>query len=178
MVKNSVPTITRYGRDPLVDLELANKRYVDNKQGGKTFAAIVKSVDEIINNSSTLQDDDELFFEAKANKAYFVSFFLIQHSESSAPNFKTGWSIPSGATMIDGASPISYRGTTGAVFVTDSTVAKTLTTSLGSRSNGFCFQLLIGATAGTVNFQWAQGNATAEDSTCQRGATLLVWESA
>ena len=43
MVKNKFPTLTRYGRTPLEDLELANKAYVDSAGGQSNTASNVGS---------------------------------------------------------------------------------------------------------------------------------------
>jgi len=36
----SLPLVTRFGADPLLDLEVANKRYVDNSAGGINSAVV------------------------------------------------------------------------------------------------------------------------------------------
>jgi len=76
----SLPLVTRFGANPRLDLELANKQYVDTS-GGLTFAKVVKAVTQTVNDSTVLVDDDELLASLEANKTYcFLLFIYIQSS--------------------------------------------------------------------------------------------------
>jgi len=49
----SFPLVTRFGADPIKDLELANKRYVDNAGGGVDIGCkVTKSADQSIANTT------------------------------------------------------------------------------------------------------------------------------
>jgi len=47
----SLPLVTRFGADPLLDLEVANKRYVDNSTGGGGFWVTGSTLSQVnVNN--------------------------------------------------------------------------------------------------------------------------------
>jgi len=171
----SLPLVTRFGADPLLDLEIANKRYVDNSGGGgKTFAAITKSVEQIVNNSSTFVDDDELFFAATASKVY--GFYLVIHLISGGtPDIKTKFTLPSGAVgTISGAG--LQGGTAGASQ--DITVSDFHATNNTNQNLAFVGRIIMDTTAGNCNLQWAQNVATASNTKVLAGSYLIVWEIA
>jgi len=171
----SLPLTTRFGADPLLDLELANKQYVDNSSGGGlTFAKVVKSVDETIQSNSTLFDDAELFFTPNINKIYTLFLFLFSNS-GTTPDMKIRLTVPSGATairtnnfwqgdinraMLDWTTTISLSGSaTLDLFITQVGIVR------------------MGGTAGTVNLQWAQNTSNGGDTTMYGGSLLVAYES-
>jgi len=175
----SLPLTTRFGADPLVDLEIANKRYVDNSSGGSglTFARVVKSVDEIVNNSSTLQDDDELLFTPTVNKIYFIMLFLFNSSNSTA-DFKGLCSIPTGATSTRMFENGIWRELPTLQATESSTnIEQTNNVSTAVFTSASYQRLVMGATAGNFIWQWAQRTATVFDTKLLAGSTLIAWES-
>jgi len=46
----SLPLVTRFGADPLLDLEVANKRYVDNNAAGGIFLLTINQTAFVTNN--------------------------------------------------------------------------------------------------------------------------------
>ena len=141
---------------------------------GNTFARVVKKVDQTVNNSTVLVDDDELFVLLDANKIYtFLSVtYLI-----SAPvtNFKHNWNIPTGATGNHTAAAWASNVTQNAtalepggigISVGDTTIQMVMT--LG--------RIIMGGTAGNLQYEFAQNVATAIDTKCLQGSSLVVWE--
>ena len=63
-----------------------------------TEIIVTKSSDEVVNNSATLQDDDELKFAVSANEKWFSRLFLIWTS-GTTPDLKVGFTAPSGSTI-------------------------------------------------------------------------------
>jgi len=172
----SLPLVTRFGANPLLDLELANKNYVDSAGGGGlTHARIVKSVDQVINNQTTFENDDEIFFSVAANREY--GFFLsIFYTASAAADFKYIWSVPAG---MDGELALGSwfadadRNTQDVfdqIFVSTN---NSLIRGLECTGN-----FLTGATAGTAQLQWAQFAAIAENCTLHAGSFVIIWENA
>ncbi len=145
--------------------------------GGLTYAAVVKSADESIQSSTTLQDDDELTFAVSANKEYYVYNTLFYTGESLSVALKYAFTVPSGATMLDGSNAIYIRGINYTSFDDDSTTTRNSPGSTVLRGATTLHKLSIGGTAGNVTLQWAQDISTAEDMTVKAGSTLLVWES-
>ncbi len=148
------------------------KKYVDDNTGGNTFARVVKKVDETVNNSNTLQADDELLFAASANKTYGLTliFFCIS---SNAASFKYNLSLPAGAT--------GDRNNTGSPSATGS-VSDDVTNTEIVGSNSFIkiaaiyCRIIMGGTAGNVVMQWAQSIAEVSDTKVLQGSYLVVWE--
>jgi len=167
------PKVTRYGALPIVDAELATKAYVDSGGGsGLTFARIIKSVDETINNDATLHNDLELFFAANANKTYLIWLSCFCTS-GTAPDFRSAFSIPAGATgdkMTATWNGVQDQATS------DVTVVQTTTMAAGLRLIEFTNRIITAGTAGNINFQWGQQFSNAGDTTVNQGATLLAWE--
>jgi len=165
------PKVTRFGALPTVDAELATKAYVDSGGGGQTFAKVVKSADEIVNNSSVIQDDDELLFTPTINTTYGF-LIVILYASNATPDIKFGWSVPAGATMEWINSGQQSQPTT------DETATPNVggTGATAHRMMIYRGRMIMAGTAGDINFQWAQNVANASDTTVFEGSYFLVWE--
>lgn len=154
----------------------ANADLIGGGGAGLTFAKIVKSADEIVNNSTTFQDDDEITFTPTINKTYFWMMILLFISNTTA-DFKLQFTVPTGATMTaPNPAAIIFRTTTPTTFADDLTVTTTIAASNSNASLGFYGRLIMGSTAGDVTLQWAQATATVLDTKVLKGSILLVWE--
>lgn len=167
----SVRNVTRFGADPLEDLEVANKRYVD-ASGGTAGISILKEVTQTKNQDTTLALDDELFFDVKAGKSYVVLAMMRTTGHASA-DLKDTWQVPSGTT-----GTWTEQGTTFAANHDDiSAVDWQSTTALG---NGEVMQFLAQVkitTDGVMGFMWAQQTNFDGDVSVMSGSVLQVWES-
>lgn len=175
-------------RNETADVEIDGQLTATQGIVGITGMSIVhKSADEVVNNSSTLQDDDELFFPVEANEVWFVEAFLMLNSASggATSDFKFGWSGPSGATASWGimGDPTAVTGASHFAVGTAATPsgrrAISDTISIGSVSAGSHAACLIGrftaaATAGNIRFRWAQDTANANNSTVQEDSMLRL----
>lgn len=158
----------------------------DGTFGGLTGlpAVALKTADETVNNSSTLQNDDHLLFSAAANKIYRFDLYLILQGASGAgtDDIKFGWSAPVGcsvywgvpgtpASAADGIQPTG----TGTNPIANQGVTATPSYGMGNVTYLTKFEgiVLNGANAGTVNFQWAQSIAGARDLKVLTGSVLL-----
>jgi len=171
---SALPAGTRAFNDDLVGLTGASVASIYKRR----MIGIVKSVDETIQSSSTLHDDDELFFNGQIDKTYWILMAMILDS-GSTPDFKFAFSAPAGATVTraDANTQILFRNTTGYNFTVDATSSTFLQTAGGVGQWGWTFMCEMGGTAGDVNYQWSQNVSTASDTTVKRGATMVVWES-
>jgi len=213
---------TRFGANPRLDQELANKAYVDGQAdkgldlttkgdlhgfstvderipigtndfvltadsaealgiawkvggsggSGQTFARVVKKVDESVTSSTTLQDDDELFFTPNVSKTYGFMLFLLVANDGT-PDFKEAFSVPTGATILVAAaaySPVFLQSTR------DGTTAQSHTTSTGDKFLMIMGRVVMDTTAGDCNFQWSQNTSSATAEIVKEGSYLVVWE--
>lgn len=114
---------------------------------------VFKASDETVNNSSTLQDDNELIFPVLANKVYRLSLWL--YFTWSFDVSKIGFSVPSGTTMRYG------RDSSG--FSSESDTVNMLNDG-GSELNVINCTIITSSTAGNVTLQWAQKTADMSDN--------------
>lgn len=145
--------------------------------GTPTFK--LKPSDEDVNNSITLQNDNDLFFSVAANEKWGFQFALFISDEgtgSGTSGFKFLVALPTGATgwfQYDSSA-------TAAVFHEDIT---TTTSILAANTSYRTVLLLTGAflnagTAGTCQLQWAQISAVAENTRVHAGSWLLASKAA
>lgn len=131
-----------------------------------------KAASEVVNNSSTLQNDDHYFFTADANSTYLVEMRLSASCAVATANLKYAFTIPAGATSsIRWAmhlEPGSTGGINSLVVLTASPAGSTTTIGCPNEVATLAqtkFFITTAGTAGTVQFQWAQGTATATNTT-------------
>ena len=146
--------------------------------GIDNFQVIVKKTDQVLTEETTLQNDTDLKFTGNINRAYTIWFWMIS-SSTIGIDLDYGWSIPSGATMLRGTTPIMFRNTTGYSIATDGTTEVNLGTAGETvlTGVGFGYRVLIGGTAGDVQFQGAQEVSSTDDTTIRAGCSMLVFES-
>lgn len=145
--------------------------------GGIIGKFIRKANDETVNNSDTLQDDDELILPVAANEKWVFEIVIFMTS-GTTPDIKFALTVPSGATAdwtlvphITTASAISdsFRGGAGTAH------------SSSGQSNRMVVgkgEIEVGATPGNVVLQWAQNTANASDTKVQSGSYIQAWKVA
>lgn len=127
-----------------------------------------KSADETVNNSSTLQNDDELLLAIAANEVWAFELMLFNTSPSAA-DIKFALTIPTGASMLwlpPGTSywSIAAAWTSSGLGINASGGALAVmgnASTIGFQIKGF---VVCGATAGNLQLQWAQNAATVGDT--------------
>lgn len=136
---------------------------------------IVKAANEDVNNSSTLQNDDDFSFAVLANEVWSLHM-AIQATFRLTSDFKFDWSVPSGAAMR--ISSRLYRADTleDAIIgdIGDHPFVLGTTTEYLLVINGV---IVIGGTAGTAQFQWAQRTAAIENTTLRRESYMIARRS-
>jgi hypothetical protein len=129
----------------------------------------VKTANETVNNTSTLQNDDHLAWPVVASGSYILDLYLYYQSNSTA-DFKFDWTYPTGttfnwgATYYDVSSVLTNGGpftqaTTGAVGGTGAAVLAAVH-----------YQITVGGTPGTFQMQFAQNVANASNTTVFAGS--------
>jgi len=146
---------------------------IENLPSALPFAQIVKSVDEIVNNSNTPQDDDELSVPLNANKTYAYILY-IQVISPSAADFKHTFSIPTGATGLRSFGAWSSQSFNSTFDITG--VASSATNG-ANQWLAFTGSVKTIGTAGNLTLQWSQNVVDASDTTLEAGSYLLVWET-
>lgn len=133
-----------------------------------------KPANEVVNGSTTLQDDDDLFWPVAANARYSLRLILYMNS-GATPDFKFAWSVPSGTTIIWSTialSPTAVTNLTGPL--NEGTTA--VYDGQGALRPIYIDGLVrVGPTSGTLGIQWAQNSSNASDTIVAAGSfgTLL-----
>lgn len=137
-----------------------------------------KTANETVNNSATLQNDDELTLPALAGSVYFAELFII-HSADSAADMKFFLTVPSGAVLS-----FATLGPNASQTNRDSVTINQLAGS-GSAISVGCFgvgsnqvtivraSIKISSTAGSVTLQWAQSSAAVNNAVVN--ANSYMW---
>lgn len=150
---------------------IADHIYVKNNAGTwidlSKSKFVVKSADEIVSNSTTLQNDDHLTLALEANKTYYFYTQWILTS-STVADFKWRFIVPSGATM-------DWTTVSGA-DVADATLGSSASTT-GNRQAFIAVtgRIMVAGTAGNVTLQWAQNTAEVSSTTMHKGSFLMIW---
>jgi hypothetical protein len=130
-----------------------------------------KVLDETVNNSSTLQDDNELFVALTANNTYVFSLTL-SYISGTTPDFKFKFNIPAGASMAYGVMGLDTAGG----FTTAGNLNSGNTPSIGGSAGdamAICKgTVIVSSTAGNLSLQWAQNVANVSDTIVRAGSIL------
>lgn len=141
-------------------------------------ASVVKSADETVTSSTTLQDDDQLQIAVAANTSYWMRLFVM-YTGLAVADLKVSFAGPAGATLRWVSDGI---GGTGAAVVDQ--VSRTLQ-GLGNSPSYGCVDgqqmcglgkgvLTVGGTAGTLKLQWAQLASSATATRIYAGSALIL----
>lgn len=138
-----------------------------------------KTADETVNNSTTLQNDNELFFAAGANEVWVGRILLILRIKS-ASGFKFHLSAPAGATgeVVSSGPPeitLSEQQIGASEALSNELHGKTPVDSVG-RAMIITFVVKMGSTAGNIQVQWAQLAAVAENTDVEANSHIIAWK--
>ena len=158
----------------LENAAIFNTHVRDNFNAVGEHKRIVKSNDETVNNSTTLQDDAALFWTPEPSSEW-VFEMMIHFSSATTPDLKCAWTIPSPGSASQG----TYLRTTGAALTMSA--VSSLTTTVTADGAGATIQPLyfwgrvqVGSGAsGNIQFQWAQNTLEVSD-TIVYGQSWLV----
>ena len=142
--------------------------------------AVIKTVDESVSGSTTLQNDDELFTGVAASSAYLFACYLDYEAGFSGGQgfLQYKWTVPTGATLR-----FSALGTTVLAAVQAATTQKETTayTLNGSGAGTLLAASMIGtlvtsATAGILQLQWAQSISSGTATKVHAQSYLALWK--
>jgi hypothetical protein len=140
---------------------------------------LIKTVDESVTSSTTLQDDDELKFSIAAGETWQFEVFAFWGAASTSPDIKVALNGPGTPTLLraqiqhyNGQGDAPYSGT----VVTSYGVAESIDISSGPPNTLFVIKgtVVNGATAGTLVVQWAQRASSVTATTVKAGSYLVA----
>jgi hypothetical protein len=131
----------------------------------------MKAVDETVNNSTTLQNDDDLFFTIAASEKWTVEI-VCKIVSNATPDFKVFFTAPAGATF----NFVTLQSVGTVALVPWASTAQSIITDATATGNiGIVKAYVINSTtAGTVNFQWAQNTAEASNTILKAGSFMIA----
>jgi len=156
---------------PTINTTTINTSVITSPTGIAMSRYIIKSANETVNNSTTLQNDNDFSFAIAANEKWLVELFLAITSVSANSDFKFNFTLPASCTIRFGVgSNSAITGTWGAGATSVSPTGLSTSANVSAGSFNGTWGLIVVATiinagtAGTVQYQWAQDTAVAEDT--------------
>lgn len=142
---------------------------------------VIKPSDQVVNNSDSLADDDDLTVAVEANTTYTIEGFLYWTAANTSMDIKFDFTEPASATWMMFRTAVyetsfdadgQYSHNSGAVSLAcDSTASSpTLVRLTGTLST-------VG-TAGNFTLQWSQNVAQVADLTLHKGSFLRLLKAA
>ena len=155
--------------------------YVLLSQGADTpaewrrFTEIVKSANETVTSSTTLQNDDAFQIAGAANTTYIWEGVLL-FDTGATPDFKFGFLLPAGAT-VDGISVHDFGSGTNTQYFTEAS-SVSVTNNSGA-ANALLIRAIVetAGTSGTVGIQWAQSTSDPSNTTVSANSYMIVKEA-
>lgn len=168
------PTAWVAGGTPLSQGNM-NKLETQFGQVEANFQFVPKTADETVNNSTVLQNDDDLLFAVGANEVWLISFHILYFSAGGGTDIKFRLAAPVGATINRG---LAYGYDVGWSPVVQGTNlgAADLVAGTANQNDPLEFWVIVanGATAGNIQLQWAQNAAVAEDTKVLENSFIIA----
>jgi hypothetical protein len=139
---------------------------------------IKKTADQSVTNSTTLVDDNQLFYPLQVGTSYYFEA-LIEFTATAGGDIQLAFTIPTAATLRWGPANSIKIDPAGAIVVEGQTTTSGTAVSFGYATGGTRQQILIkgyvacGAIAGNLQLQFAQDTADAGPTTIRNGSSYL-----
>lgn len=141
-----------------------------------------KTADETVTSSTVFQNDDHLSLTIDSNEIWaFELCAWATLSSGAAGGPKTQFTAPAGSTVVHGSDGKYYNSgstdTAGQGYVNSSSAIHFYADNIYRpvRLHGI---IINGATAGTLQLQWAQDTSTAVNTVLRTGSYLMGWRIA
>lgn len=144
-----------------------NYSKLEGTSGLSAIITVLKTANESVASSTTVQDDDHLFFTAVANATYIFECFLRVTTTATA-DFRFLWVEP------DGTFDFLWHADSAPNGLVDEASPETLYQSGTNNVINFIGVIRAGATGGTFKLQWAQGSTSVSNTTVESGSWLKV----
>uniref|UniRef100_A0A6M3KZD9 Uncharacterized protein n=1 Tax=viral metagenome TaxID=1070528 RepID=A0A6M3KZD9_9ZZZZ len=137
-----------------------------------TATVVGKSSDETVNNSTVMQDDDDLVVAVGANEIWSIQLYIRTNTHADA-DIKIAWTIPvAGALYSDSTIRTAPAPATPAAEV-DGTTSFVMAGATAVRATYIGYLYIGGENAGNVQLQWAQQNAEEQDTKVLAGSYVI-----
>lgn len=143
---------------------------------------VLKTADESVTSSATLQNDDHLLYTIPGAGTYIIDVWLfVTSAANAAGDLQFGFTFPTGTmhvgvhgldiTLASGANgtSIAQGSLSAASGATVSNVGASTSTTM-AHVHG----ILVATASGTLQFQWAQSASNVNATTVKAGSHLLV----
>lgn len=131
------------------------------------YQKVVKTAEEIVNNSAVLQNDNELLIAVTASEVSLIIAMLRINIPSVNSDFRYLFTVPAGGTIKGFGLGLIGPLADPQDMVTEANLAGVQTSanvSSGGKNQVLYMLYEGGGNAGNIQYQWAQGTATAEDT--------------
>lgn len=140
---------------------------------------IVKSADETVTNSGTIQDDDHLTTTLDADSYYYgeIDLLLTKVSAATQTTFKfaiQGGSLGGFRLLSAPTTPYVTNGTTLTPFYQ----TNALFDASFPEPTRIIFTIKTGGSTQALTFRFTQNTANANGSTVMKGSTMKIWKRA
>ncbi|MFX1499424.1 MAG: hypothetical protein ACFFDH_00515 [Promethearchaeota archaeon] len=166
----------------ITDINVSNSR-MNELEPYKNPRLKIKLNDETVNNSNTMQNDDELFAYLPPNSFFEIEMCLIIQGANATPDFKCDWVLTNGTqkTIRYGWGP-----PTGVSDVLNSNTEFYAMSALtfdcpygvdGTANESIIFEKFFISTnenGCSLQLRWAQNTAHASDTTVEAGSFLKI----
>lgn len=163
--------------------EGADPTFEDASGGGNSavFQFVRATSDEVVNNSNTIQADNELTITVGANEDWEFEF-VVTYISTTAADFRCGLKFPTSPTQIaygiDGLATNAAGSASSMVGDRKQTAGLTADAATGADFGGDTNAAVVvlkgfvrnGSNAGSVTLWWAQATTTAVDTTRKAGS--------
>jgi hypothetical protein len=149
---------------------------MENTSGVLGIRTAVKTADETVNNSGTLQNDDHLSIAVGANEIWIVRMAL-NLTIRAASDFQWAFTLPSGGTATALRMSGDFTVNVGTPDQSQDATAAITVLSSGLQTIGYGGAVIVktAGTSGTAQLQWAQNTATPEDTSVLVGSSLIAF---
>ena len=133
-----------------------------------------KTADEIVNNSTTLQNDDHLLLAVAANEIWEI-ILITRLAGVADASCKGAFTVPTGGAIA--RQTALKTGGTGLEEVDATTSFEIGSTSVMTSYTSLARCVYIGGSnAGNVQLQWAQLTATVGDTTMRANSFIIAYK--
>ena len=138
----------------------------------------MKTSDETVNNSTTLQNDDQLYIPLAASETVSFEAFLRSNGDATA-DIKIAFTAPAGATVRWAPAGGLYVSTADAAAVSSAELTEGSALAFGvpagaTRHIHVTGRCVNSTTAGNLQLQWAQNTLTVADTNVLASSWLKV----
>ena len=142
---------------------------------GATVKSVRKSSDQTVTSSTTLVNDSQLKFAVAANETYIFQAWLYTYAADGTPDIKVTFTGPSGSTVFWSSSQVIFNagGATTLTVVSPGATTADLFVDANLRAIQLYGTILNGATAGDLQFQFAQNTSSANGTSVKAGSSIF-----